>query len=179
MPSRTPSVISRWIFWASLFLLVLPISQAFQLGPCPKNLLSYALGEGLISASAKQQSKLLYASNNCKGDTSTHLLYSDIEWRLRPPEGTSRLDQLKIKLGANILRLESKLKGGKLPPVLCPRGGRALLEAYHKGKNSCKTPLRSSVIARIMLMHFSNRTWAQEEENCSIWLYHSKGSVVC
>ena len=32
------------------------------------------------------------------------LSHSDIEWRLRPPEGTSRLNRLKIKLGANILR---------------------------------------------------------------------------
>lgn len=43
------------------------------------------------------------------------------------------MDRLKFKLGANILRLESKLNGNTLPPVLCPRGGRALLEAYHKG----------------------------------------------
>ncbi|KAL3811444.1 hypothetical protein ACHAXA_007599 [Cyclostephanos tholiformis] len=122
--SRSLPVSSLRILLASLSLLTLPLSQAFVLGlhlkrPC---------------ATTPLQSKFLFASNynQLKLDASTHLLHSDIEWRLRPPDGTSRLDRIKIKLGANILRLESKLKGGTLPPVLCPRGGRAVLEAYHK-----------------------------------------------
>jgi hypothetical protein len=64
---------------------------------------------------------------------SPQLTHADIEWKLRPQEGTSRINRLKLKLGANVLRLESKLKGGELPPVLCPKGGRAVLEAYYKG----------------------------------------------
>ena len=74
-----------------------------------------------------------YTTSLC--ETSTHLAHSDIEWKLRPPEGTSRFDRWKIKVGANILRLDSKLKGNELPPVLCPRGGRAMLEAYYKGES--------------------------------------------
>jgi len=74
----------------------------------------------------------LFAVNNDKDEETPVnkqlLSHSDIEWRLRPPEGTSRLDRWKIKLGANILRLNSN----ELPPVLCPRGGRAMLEAYYK-----------------------------------------------
>ena len=61
------------------------------------------------------------------------LEHSDIEWRLRPPEGASRLQRMKLKLGANILRLDSRLKGQTLPHVLCPRGGQAMLEGYLKG----------------------------------------------
>ena len=124
------------IFWASLSLqlLVLPLSQAFISVPHPKK---------LPCATILQQSTLLIASNNYE-----RLSHSDIEWLLRPPEGTSRLDRLKIKLGANMLRLESKIKGGGLPPVLLPRGGRALLEAYHKGKNIRRTQLRSCLTAR-------------------------------
>ena len=61
------------------------------------------------------------------------LTHSDIEWRLRPPEGTSLLKRLKLKAGANILRLEARIRDAKLPPVLCPRGGQAVLEAYYQG----------------------------------------------
>lgn len=78
----------------------------------------------------------LFASTKRDDDGPTanqpFLSHSDIEWRLRPQEGTSRMSRLKIKLGANMLRLNNKLKGGELPPVLCPKGGRALLEAYYK-----------------------------------------------
>ena len=76
----------------------------------------------------------LLAQRDEKGSNDVKLSHSDIEWRLRPPEGTSRLKRWKIKLGAAILRLDCKLKGEKVPQVLCPRGGRALLEAYYKGK---------------------------------------------
>lgn len=60
------------------------------------------------------------------------LTHADITWKLRPPENTSKLSRLQIKFGANLLRLYSKLKGKTLPPVLCPKGGRAMLEAYYK-----------------------------------------------
>ena len=77
----------------------------------------------------------LLAQRDEKGSNDVKLLsHSDIEWRLRPPESTSRFKRWKIKLGAAILRLDCKLKGEKVPQVLCPRGGRALLEAYYKGK---------------------------------------------
>ena len=153
MPLRTPPIVSTlWIFWASLFLLILPLSQAFVSVPHPKKLpcsfVSVPHPKKLPCGTILQQSTILFASNNCEGDVSTRWSHSDIEWRLRPPEGTSRLDRLKIKLGANILRLESKIKGGGLPPVLLPRGGRALLEAYHKGKNIRRTQLRSCLTAR-------------------------------
>lgn len=75
-----------------------------------------------------------FATNDDDDDAKHALLeHSDVEWRLRPPEGTSRLQRMKLKLGASILRLDSKLRGQTLPPVLCPRGGQALLEGYLKG----------------------------------------------
>mmetsp|Transcript_5220 Transcript_5220/g.13056 ORF Transcript_5220/g.13056 Transcript_5220/m.13056 type:complete len:267 (+) Transcript_5220:106-906(+) len=120
---RTRLVLSLalWCTWAS-FLLAWPTAQAFSVVPpyCRRLPPPYA------------QSKLFVSSDGDGGVTSNDLTHSDIEWRLRPPEGTRRIDRLKIKLGANILRLWSKLKGMELPPVLCPRGGRALLEAYYK-----------------------------------------------
>ena len=136
MPSRTTASFRR-IYLACLFsfaavILLPPSSQAF--------VVSWPSQTKKFSCTyTPQQPNQLFASTNKaddKVDISTHhsqFSHSDIEWRLRPPEGTTRIDRLKVKLGANILRLESKMKGNTLPPVLCPRGGRALLEAYHKG----------------------------------------------
>ena len=126
----SPSALTLWFAWASLPLL----AQAYVLGPRHTK----------PCARTPHQSKAFFASNYDEVDTSTHLLHSDIEWRLRPPEGTSRLERLKVKLGANILRLEIKLKGDTLPPVLCPRGGRAVLEAYHSGKRIVELTSRLS-----------------------------------
>mmetsp|Transcript_28000 Transcript_28000/g.56216 ORF Transcript_28000/g.56216 Transcript_28000/m.56216 type:complete len:290 (-) Transcript_28000:7678-8547(-) len=71
-------------------------------------------------------------SNNQSTTTKKKLTHADITWKLRPPENTSKLARLKTKFGANALRLYSKLKGKTLPPVLCPKGGRAMLEAYYR-----------------------------------------------
>lgn len=133
MPSRTTASF-RWLNLACLFSFAAVIS----LPPSSQAFVSWPPLTKKLSCYTTQQPNQLFASTNKaddNADISTHsrLSHSDIEWRLRPPEGTSRMDRLKFKLGTNILRLESKLKGNTLPPVLCPRGGRALLEAYHKG----------------------------------------------
>ena len=134
MPSRTPTASFRWLYLAcqlsfAAVILLPPSSQAFVSWP-PQT-------TKLLCTTPQQPTHLVASTKKVDGDASlsthSHLSHSDIEWRLRPPEGTSRMDRLKFKLGANILRLESKLNGNTLPPVLCPRGGRALLEAYHKG----------------------------------------------
>lgn len=134
MPSRTPTASFRWLYLACLLsfaavILLPPSSQALVSWP-PQT-------TKLLCTTPQQPTHLVASTKKVDGDASlsthSHLSHSDIEWRLRPPEGTKRIDRLKFKLGANILRLESKMKGNTLPPVLCPRGGRALLEAYHKG----------------------------------------------
>jgi len=85
--------------------------------------------EYYTTTSSQLQPKLFAVNNDKDEETNKQLLsHSDIEWKLRPPEGTSRLDRWKIKLGANLLRLNSN----ELPPILCPKGGRAMLEAYYK-----------------------------------------------
>ena len=89
---------------------------------------------------AKIKSPLLFATpdddtsetTNQSTTSKTKLTHGDITWRLRPPETSSKLTRLQTKLGANALRFYSKLKGETLPPVLCPKGGRAMLEAYYK-----------------------------------------------
>ena len=127
--------------WVSLILAV-PAAQAFVaptgqsrprrhniiiLSPTPHNILS-PTPQSIASQST------LFASDG--EESLKQFSHSDVEWKLRPPEDSSRLQRLKFKLGANILRLDSKLRGSELPSVLCPRGGRALLEAYYKGEKS-------------------------------------------
>ncbi|KAL7488258.1 hypothetical protein ACHAW6_013842 [Cyclotella cf. meneghiniana] len=121
-----------------LLLQLFPIPHAFSTPPLkrltiPKwatKLILQEYNAQLLSAPLNLSSENeIYTENTRSSGLLTH---SDIDWRLRPPEGTSLLDRFKLKIGANILRLDSKLKGRSLPPVLCPKGGRAVLEAYYK-----------------------------------------------
>jgi len=69
-----------------------------------------------------------------KGDDSdgADFTHGDIVWKLRPPEGTSRRERLKLRIAANLLRLDSFLFRKDLPFSLCPKGGEAMLEAHTK-----------------------------------------------
>jgi len=70
--------------------------------------------------------------NENSENSSGQWTHSDIEWRLRPPEETPMVDKLKLQAGARALRAQLQLNGEPIPPVLCPRGGKAVLEAYDK-----------------------------------------------
>jgi len=59
--------------------------------------------------------------------------HEQIQWKIRPPPETSFFRKLALKAAANGIRLDCKLKGQDPPPVLCPKGGQAVLEAYQKG----------------------------------------------
>lgn len=89
-----------------------------------------------LASSGASNTSINTDTQNTSKKNNQPLTHADIEWRLRPPEGTSRLDRLKIKLGANIIRADRKLRGLPPPPLLCPKGGRALLEAYYKGMDA-------------------------------------------
>lgn len=139
---RGPDIFS----WLTVLLSFISSSNAFFASPSFTRIAGKC--EQCTRAKRFQQfypSKSLRSSGSSDvtqaSDKFAPLTHSDIEWRLRPPEGTSRLNRLKLKLGAHILRLDTKLKGRTLPPVLCPRGGQAVLEAYFKGEAFCHVML--------------------------------------
>jgi hypothetical protein len=136
------------VFWMA-FILGPSRSQAFVVKPSSSSSCTPLKTKLAIHSPSRQSTtRRISAKNNEQAATHSFLSHSDIEWRLRPPEGTSRFDRWKIKVGANILRLDCKWKGEKPPQVLCPRGGRALLEAYYKGEECIYSDLGSHMLIR-------------------------------
>ena len=80
----------------------------------------------------------LYSSSNSneeeKRDKEQALGHEDIVWKLRPPPETSRLERLKLRFAANLIRLDCFIKREAPPVALCPKGGQALLEAYYQNE---------------------------------------------
>jgi len=73
--------------------------------------------------------------NSDDGVVWTH---SDIEWRLRPPPEMRRLEKIKLKAASKAIHAELVMKGEPIPPILCPKGGRAELEGFKNGKKIAK-----------------------------------------
>jgi GNAT superfamily N-acetyltransferase len=61
------------------------------------------------------------------------LTHGDLIWKLRPPPEYPRWRRIFLRLACNVVRLEFLVRGRQLPTVLCPKGGKALLECYIKG----------------------------------------------
>lgn len=64
--------------------------------------------------------------------------HADIEWRLSPAPDMPMLDKIKIKAAAKAIRAELLLKNEPIPPILCPKGGKAELEGFKDGKKIAK-----------------------------------------
>jgi GNAT superfamily N-acetyltransferase len=58
--------------------------------------------------------------------------HADITWKLRPPPETSPIRRWWLKVAANLIRWDCRFFGKEAPFVLCPKGGRAVLEAYFR-----------------------------------------------
>ena len=120
------------------FLLVASV-QAFA--PSPSLQIVKVLNSQLISNTPFKIQSLHSSSNGATNDpttskqqSQTKLTHGEIEWRLGPSEDTPPLEKLKIKAAANAIRTELLLKGEIPPPILCPKGGKALLEACIDGE---------------------------------------------
>ena len=91
----------------------------------PQHVLPLSLSSSSSSSSSSSQSQNENNENN--EEKWTH---SDIEWRLQPPEDTPLVDKLKLKAAAKAIRTQCLMNNEPVPPVLCPKGGKAVLEAY-------------------------------------------------
>lgn len=103
-----------------------------------------AQGRGLLEAlfppvpTAKGNANVVMKSTSRDGEgdaTKGPLTHKDIVWKLRPPEGTGRRKRLWLRFAANLIRLDCILLRKQLPTALCPKGGRALLEAHTHDEN--------------------------------------------
>lgn len=92
---------------------------------------------------------------------SQPLTHTEIIWKLRPPQGTPFTKKLLLRLGANVIRLESALRGVDPPFCLCPKGGQAILEAYYQGMHVYV------MIYRVQVCDFSSHTLLKHIAYCS------------
>ena len=89
--------------------------------------------------------RIILHSKSTDNDAEKELwTHSDIEWRLSPPPEAPLFEKLKMKAGAKALHAELILKDQPVPPVLCPKGGKAELEGYKNGKKIAKFGITTS-----------------------------------
>ena len=70
--------------------------------------------------------------------------HSDITWKLRPPKETPLLKRLAVRGASTLIKTDCFFRRRDPPPVLCPKGGQAILQAYYRPPGS----LRKKQIAR-------------------------------
>jgi hypothetical protein len=71
-----------------------------------------------------------YATNNQTNEPKEQWTHNDVKWYLRPPPETPNLEKIKILAAANAIRTDFLLRNEVPPPIVCPKGGKAVLEAY-------------------------------------------------
>jgi hypothetical protein len=98
--------------------------------------------------------------------------HADIEWHLDPPPDTPLLKRLQMKVAANAIRTELILKGEACPPILCPKGGQAVLIGYDKAKGTL------TINDKTFELSASNNSaeMYHRGENCKIWYNHHSRS---
>ena len=72
-------------------------------------------------------------SNNSQEPPFTH---SDLEWCLHPRKGTPLLKRLSIRAASMLIKVDCFVRRKDPPPVLCPKGGQAELQAYYRPPGS-------------------------------------------
>ena len=65
--------------------------------------------------------------------TPTKLTHKDIQWKLEAPKDVSLFNCMNINAAAKAIHTECILKGSPIPPILCPKGGKATLATYING----------------------------------------------
>jgi GNAT superfamily N-acetyltransferase len=83
----------------------------------------------------RQRNQLSFSEqeSTLRDETASPLRQSDILWKIRPFEDTPKIEKLKWKASAELLRLDYRRENMEPPLILCPPGGKLLLEAWHDG----------------------------------------------
>lgn len=68
------------------------------------------------------------------GEAQSLLTHQDLQWRIQPLPETPPHQKVFLRLATAVVRLESWIQNKKLPTLLCPAGGQAVLEAFYQGK---------------------------------------------
>lgn len=89
-------------------------------------------------------SSLSLSAEATRADNQEPFTHSDIEWRLRPQKGTPLLKRLSLRAASKLIKVDCLLRRKEVPPVLCPKGGQAVLQAYYRPLGS----VRKEQIAR-------------------------------
>ena len=112
-----------------LLLLITPLSEAY----------TKVIGHFPSERKRRASVPLLQASaNGNNSGKENDLKHSDITWSIVPftPDGSRNIFQiLQLRLASKAIRLDCAIKGQIPPPILCPKGGKAVIEA-RVGKKS-------------------------------------------
>ena len=84
------------------------------------------------------------AADSASTKTTAPFTHSDITWKLRPPKETPLLKRLAVRGASALIKADCLLRRKTPPPVLCPKGGQSILQAYYRPPGS----LRKKQIAR-------------------------------
>lgn len=90
---------------------------------------------GAATSTFDSSTPLKATSSNSQEPPFTH---SDIEWRLRPQKGTQLLKRISLRAASNLIKLDCLIRRKDAPPVLCPKGGQAVLQAYYRPPGSTR-----------------------------------------
>lgn len=80
----------------------------------------------------------LYSQAQDEYKLPTQWTHEDIKWVLSPPPDIPFFEKVKVKAAASAIRAELLLKDQPVPPILCPKGGKAELEGFKNGKKIAK-----------------------------------------
>ena len=106
--------------------------------------LSFAFTSPLSTFPPPAASRHGATADDAAAADSVPFSHSDITWKLRPPKETPLLKRLAVRGASTLIKADCFLRRRDPPPVLCPKGGQAILQAYYRPPGS----LRKKQIAR-------------------------------
>lgn len=140
------------MFTFTALLLLLPLSVAFTrisviANHDPRRVVSTDRSPPHYDVSQPPSTSAI-SSSNFSGDLD--FKHNDLGWSIVPfeDEKNNIFEITKLRLASKAMRLDCAIKGEEPPVVLCPSGGRAVLEAYVRSGKRTGFFKRKKIIAR-------------------------------